>query len=510
MQLQSISGELSLSKSKTLVAWAFQQDKKAVVALKKSGHEEALQLIQDAIDQKRLKAGSKETVFFRACKASAFENLLVVGLGDEKSINEETLRIASAVTVKTLAREKIESAVLLLESFRKLTKSAEAAGRAVAEGALLGNYKFDEFKSKKKEEDQGFKTLFLHLSDKGALQKFEAGVNTGTQMAEATIFTRNLGNTPPNLMTPTILSERAEKACKELKIKFKSLGKKEIKALKMGCFLAVNQGSDEEPRFIVLEYSGAPKTKPPIVLVGKGVTFDTGGISIKPAANMDDMRFDMSGSGAVIGATLALAKLKAKVNVVALAPLTENMPSGKAIKPGDVATSMNGKTVEILNTDAEGRLILADAITYACRNYKPAAILDIATLTGACVVALGNVYGGFFSNNEKLTKTIVETAQQTGEKFWQLPLSEEYADDMKGTYADLSNIGGGKGGGSSQAAAFLAQFVENDIPWAHFDIAGVAYHTGGRIAYNPDKGASGSGVRLLADLAIQLTTKSSS
>jgi leucyl aminopeptidase len=367
-------------------------------------------------------------------------------------------------------------------------------------------YKYDELKSKKKDDKDKAKSLTdvtFFLKDGAALKKVAKGILAGEILGEATNFARDLGNAPSNYMTPTLLAERAQQASKGLGIKFKALGKKECQSLKMGCFLGVNKGSAEEPKFIIMEYSGGKKSEKPIAFVGKGLTFDTGGISIKPSANLEDMKFDMCGGAAVIATIVAIARLKLKVNVVGLVPSTENMPGGAAIKPGDILTAMNGKTVEVNNTDAEGRLILADALVYACEHYKPRAIFDAATLTGACVIALGNVYSGFFAKDAKLLKQIHASSDASGERLWQLPLVDEYVDDMKGTYADLSNISSGKGGGSSTGAAFLSQFVNADIPWAHFDIAPTAYNAS-RYAYNPDKGATGVIVRLFSQLAMDL------
>ncbi|MCC6278741.1 MAG: leucyl aminopeptidase [Oligoflexia bacterium] len=490
----------------TLVLFAAQDDKKLSCDVKGTGFEDAFKLLEDAQAEGKFKGASKEALFFRSCNCSGFKNVLAVGLGAKKSLNEEAVRIGAAIAAKTLVKEKVKSAALALQPLRKLTKTAEGAGRAVSEGFVLGAYKYEEMKSKKKDDKETSKSLsdlYLVLKDSPALKKFEKGVHVGLILAEATNFARDLGNAPSNYMTPTILADRAHEAAKGLGIKFKALGKKECQALKMGCFLGVNKGSHEEPRFIVMEYFGGKKSEKPIAFVGKGLTFDTGGISIKPSANLEDMKFDMCGGAAVIATIVAIARLKLKVNVVGLVPSTENMPGGGAIKPGDVLVAMNGKTVEVNNTDAEGRLILADALAYACDHYSPRAIFDAATLTGACVIALGNVFSGFFTQDSKLLKQINESSQSSGERLWQLPLTEEYVDDMKGTYADLSNISSGKGGGSSTGAAFLSQFVTEGTPWAHFDIAPTAY-SAGRFAYNPDKGATGVIVRLFSQLAMDL------
>jgi leucyl aminopeptidase len=264
----------------------------------------------------------------------------------------------------------------------------------------------------------------------------------------------------------------------------------------------VNQGSDQEPRFIILRYNGAGKGKRPLVFVGKGLTFDCGGISIKPSAAMEEMKYDMCGGANVLGAVIAMAKLKLKVNAVALVPSTENMVNGSATKPGDVHTARNGKTFEVNNTDAEGRLILSDALCFGSEQ-KPELMVDAATLTGAIVVALGNTHTGFFTRNDKLASKIEKAADASGEWVWRMPLTDFHVKDMKGTYADLSNISSGKGAGSATAAAFLEQFVEEGIPWAHFDIAGTAWAVGSRLPYCPKKGASGAILRTFVELARQ-------
>ncbi len=513
MELKCESIAASHSKSQCLVLFASSTGSKMSpqISLDIKGKElsGALALIQKSFSEKRFKGAAKDSVFFRDVNVSGFESMMVVGLGDKKDISEETIRSAGAIVTKTLTKEKMLSATVAIESLRRLTSDAAGSGRALSEGLLLASYKYDELKSKPKGEEAAAKApamvIKFALADKAALMKFADGVDLGEIMSEATNFSRDLGNGPGNYITPTNLAERARTASKGLPIKFQALNKKQIEALKMGSFLGVNQGSTEEPRFIIMEYFGAAKSKKPVVLVGKGLTFDTGGISIKPGAAMEEMKFDMCGGAAVIGTILALAKMKAKVNVVALVPSTDNMPDGNSMKPGDVLTSRNGKTIEVNNTDAEGRLILCDALVYACDHYEPAAIIDAATLTGACVVALGNVFAGFFCKDKNLLKKINEASISSGEKIWQLPLVDAYVDDMKGTYADLSNIAMGvKGGGSSQGAAFLSQFVTEGIPWAHFDIAATAWHLGGRYNYNPDRGASGFAVRLFADLVLSL------
>jgi leucyl aminopeptidase len=304
---------------------------------------------------------------------------------------------------------------------------------------------------------------------------------------------------PGNLMTPAILAKTAADAAKEAKVKATIWDKARIKKERMGGLIGVSNGSEQEPRFIILEYNGAGKGQKPIVLVGKGLTFDSGGISIKPSAAMEEMKYDMCGAANVIGATLAIAKMKLKVNLVCLVASTENMPGPSATKPGDVHTARNGKTFEVNNTDAEGRLVLADALSYAS-ELNPEMIIDAATLTGAILMALGNIHTGYFTRNADLKKQIEAAAERSGEWVWNMPLTDFHVKDMKGTFADLSNISSGKGAGSATAAGFLEQFVGEGIPWAHFDIAGTAWATGNRLPYNPKKGASGAMIRTFVEM----------
>jgi len=299
---------------------------------------------------------------------------------------------------------------------------------------------------------------------------------------------REVANRPGNHCTPTQLAEHAQELAHAMKLKVEVLGRKEIEKLGMGAFLAVAQGSDEAPRFIVLRYQGAAADEAPVVLVGKGITFDTGGISIKPAAEMDEMKFDMGGAASVLGTFRALAELKPRLNVVGLIPTCENMPDGSAYKPGDILTSLSGQTIEVLNTDAEGRLILCDALTYAER-FKPRAVIDIATLTGACVIALGGVRSGLFSSDDQLAQQLLAAGEAALDPCWRMPLDDEYAEGLKTNFADVANVAG-RAAGAVTAAKFLQRFTQN-YPWAHLDVAGTAWKSGAA------KGSTGRPVGLL-------------
>ncbi|HEY3633761.1 MAG TPA: leucyl aminopeptidase [Caldimonas sp.] len=333
-------------------------------------------------------------------------------------------------------------------------------------------------------------TILCQRSEQKAVQQ---GLRQGEAIAAGVTLAREFGNRPGNECTPTWLGQQAKKIGKQLEFDVEVLDRKAIEKLGMGAFLAVAQGSDEPPRFIVARYDGAAKTQAPVVLVGKGITFDTGGISLKPGAEMDEMKFDMCGAASVLGTLAAVASLKARVNLVVLVPTCDNMPSGHAIKPGDVVTSMSGQTIEILNTDAEGRLILCDALTYAER-FKPAVVVDVATLTGACVIALGHHNSGLFSSDDAVAARMLAASQSALDPCWRLPLDEEYDEALKTNFADVANVGG-RPGGAITAAMFLRRFT-GKYPWAHLDIAGTAWKSGAQ------KGATGRPVGLLTHFVL--------
>jgi leucyl aminopeptidase len=419
------------------------------------------------------------------------DRIVLMGLGKEKFLNSEKIRRAAAAGASVMLKAGVKDFVsaLAIKTVNKITPAILA--QAVAEGTYLSGYFFDALKSKK--EKKTITSVTLLSGKRGDEAKVKSGVKKGMILAKSACFARDLINLPGNVATPTYLAEQAKKVASKLNIKCSILGPGAINRLKMGGLAGVAKGSNEPPRFIILEWMKGPKSQKPIVLVGKGLTFDTGGISLKPAGDMHEMKSDMSGGAAVLGALQAAAMLKLKVNLVGLIPSTENMPGGSATKPGDVHTALSGVTMEILNTDAEGRLILADGLAYAGR-YKPDCVVDIATLTGACMVALGSHASGLFSNNEKLLNQILQAGEETGERVWPLPVWKEHEDDLKSQVADLKNIGP-RGGGASTAAAFLKSHVKGN--WAHIDIAGTAYSN--KAHHYIKKGGVGLGVRLLID-----------
>jgi leucyl aminopeptidase len=352
-------------------------------------------------------------------------------------------------------------------------------------------YRFDQMKSEKSEVRRPLRKLTLSVPQRSDLVAGEAAAARGLAIAHGVDLARDLGNLPANVCTPKYLGERALEMAQEFPdIKATVLERKDLEELGMGSFLSVTNGSEEPPRFIIFEYRSSPKKQRPVVLVGKGITFDTGGISLKPGLDMDQMKFDMCGAASVFGTLRAVAELKAKVNVIGLVAACENMPSGRATKPGDVVKSMSGQTIEILNTDAEGRLILADALTYAER-YEPEAVVDIATLTGAMVIALGHVACGVFSNSDTLARSLIAAGEDAYDRAWQFPLWDDYQEALDSNFADFANIGG-RPGGSITAACFLSRFAKK-FDWAHLDIAGVAWKEG------KEKGATGRPVGLLTN-----------
>ncbi len=454
--------------------------------------------INAAVTQGAVTGTASEGVFFREAHAAGARHLLTIGLGDSRNLQPETLRQAAASIVSNLKCAKSRTAAIALESLPHNSLTGDSTLQALTEGLLLSNYAFVQFKENKNPD--GIERIQFVTPSKA--KSFEKGLEIGTTIAECVNFGRWLGDHPGNRMTPATLADETVKAAKGSKLKVNIWDKARIKQEKMGAFMGVAVGSAQDPRFIIMEYTGTSTSKKPICFVGKGLTFDTGGISIKPAGGMEEMKYDMCGGANVIATMLAIARLKLKVNAIGLVPATENMPGGAALKPGDILYARNGKTIEVNNTDAEGRLILADALVYACEQ-KPAMIIDAATLTGAMVVALGNLHTGVFTRNSKLLDRIQKAADTTGEWIWQMPLTDMHARDMRGTYADLSNMSSaGRNAGSATAAAFLEQFIDKDIPWIHCDIAGTGWHTGDRLPYCPRKGASGVMIRTFVQLAI--------
>jgi leucyl aminopeptidase len=424
---------------------------------------------------------------------SDIERILLVGLGKKGELAPAAYRKVLAAAAKSLKDSGAKLAVSLLheaevEGYDLAWKIRQAV--EVLEGNL---YKFTRLKKEADDKPQRLSKLQFLLDSEDQSAEAKLGIRQGLAIANGMNIARDLANLPGNICTPTYLAEQAEQIGRSRKIKVRIFDESDLEALSMGAFLSVSKGSEQPARLIVMEYSGASSKAKPFVLIGKGLTFDAGGISLKPAANMDEMKYDMCGGASVIGALSAIAELELPLNVVGLIPASENLPDGKANKPGDIVTSMSGLTVEILNTDAEGRLLLCDALTYA-KKYEPAAVIDVATLTGACIVALGRHPSGLMSNNEGLAQALTEAGEKAWDRVWRLPLWDEYQEQLKSKFADLANIGG-PDGGTITAGCFLSRFAK-DYPWAHVDIAGTAWRTGN------EKGATGRPVPLLVQYLI--------
>ncbi len=417
-------------------------------------------------------------------------HVLLVGLGKHEEVGLHAWRTAGAVAAREGGRVWADEAIFMLPP----DQQTESVVGAVAEGALLNAYRFTKYRSNDKQKGR-LRTLILGRTASGRSAALTRALKNARLATSAVCLARDLVNEPPSTATASYLSEQATVHCRGEGLKVEVWGKRKIEQMKLAGLLAVNQGSREEPRFIHMRYrpKGRPQRK--VALVGKGITFDSGGLSLKPARSMETMKIDMAGAATVIGVMSVLPELAPDAEVLGLVPTTDNLPDGGAQKPGDVIRYLNGKTVEVMNTDAEGRLILADALLLAGRE-KPDCMINLATLTGACIVALGNEVAGLFSNDEDLTGKLIECSRDAGENLWRLPLTPEYREDIKSQVADIKNVGGGSAGAIT-AALFLQEFV-GDIPWAHLDIAGPAFAAKGH-ALCP-KGGTGFGVRTLLNL----------
>ncbi len=441
--------------------------------------------------------GKKNETLLLYTDRLAASHLLLVGLGDQGSFTPESQRRVVATVARKARSMKLREAAFSLRVPQG--SDTESAARAAAEGAVLGLYRFTRYKTGADSNDGGqFESLDLILDDSAEEEATTRGAEVGAKLAAGTILARDLANEPSNTATPEYLAERAREISGRYGMEATILDRAGIEAEGLTGLAAVGRSALNEPRFIVLEHRKGGDAAP-VVLVGKAVTFDSGGISIKPSAGMEEMKFDMSGGAAVLGAMEAVGSLDLPLNVVALVPATENLPGGAAFKPGDVLKMHSGKTVEILSTDAEGRLILADALSYA-KRYEPAAVIDCATLTGACVVALGNHASGLMGNDEGLISEVKRAGETTGERAWPLPLFEEYTEQIRGDTADIKNTGG-RYGGALTAGAFLKEFA--DYPWVHLDVAGTAFGKKGN-AYTT-KGATGVPARLLVEFLMSRT-----
>ncbi|OWY40183.1 leucyl aminopeptidase [Xenophilus sp. AP218F] len=445
--------------------------------------------ISDVIRHGDMEGKLGTTLVLHSVPHTLCDRVMLVGLGKEREFRAKEYREAVRASIKALTQTSAVEAVSYLSELTVKKHDVEWMIEQAAVVTLDALYRFDRFKSKSDDLAREPRKLTLAVPRRSDLADGEKGLQRGLAIGNGMKLAKDLGNLPGNICTPSYLGEEAQRIAEAFSCEAEVLGQPQIEALGMGSFLSVAKGSVQEPRLIVLKHAGAKdKADKPIVLIGKGITFDSGGISLKPGEGMDEMKYDMCGAATVLGAFRAAVEMKLPLNIVAIVPACENMPNGNANKPGDIVTSMSGQTIEILNTDAEGRLILCDALTYAER-FNPATVIDVATLTGACVVALGHIATGLYSNQDSLARELLAAGEEVADRAWHMPLWDEYQELLKSPFADMANIGG-RPGGSITAACFLSRFAKS-FDWAHLDIAGTGWKSG------KDKGATARPVPLL-------------
>lgn len=494
MKIELEINSLAEIKSEVLIVPIFQEDNLSHPLLSEL-NKLSNGLLALLLETGELKTKKTEISYLYIGKQANISRLILIGAGESAKLSSQTLGQLAASVIRFMISKKLSSSVMLVRNPNNLAK--DLITRHITEAVLLAPYEQNKYQ-KKEEEDFQIDKLALAFEQTIEKPLFDQAVLRGTIVAEAANFARDLVLEPANKLTPKEFARRAGEMANNLGLEFNAIDEEELKKLGMGALLAVSQGSDEPAQLIVLRYRASKSTdSTPIALVGKGITFDSGGICIKPREGMWEMKTDMSGGAAVIGTMAAIAKLKPNVDVLGVVAASENLPSGKAYKPGDVITAYSGKTIEVIDTDAEGRIVLADALHYA-NQQKPSCIIDLATLTGACIIALGNCRAGMMGSDDKLMNELRQASEKAGEKLWQLPLTKEYQDMIKSDIADIKNLGG-RYAGAITAAAFLRAFV-GDTPWAHLDIAGTAWQEENR----PEmaKGPTGYGVRTLVEFIL--------
>jgi leucyl aminopeptidase len=441
-----------------------------------------------------LRGKTGDAVLLADLSGAPCERVIVLGLGNRSAFKRKQYRKALTSALAMLSKTGAKDAISYLGLDEIAEADAYSQARVAVEVVAASHYRIPDHKTTNKRPKPSLTKFGLAVANRGDKSQAERGITHGQAIVSGMSLMRDLANQPASVCTPSYLARAAKNLARDYKkLNVRVLNEAECKRLGMGSFLSVTEGTEQPAAFIVFEYYGAERSKAPVVLVGKGVTFDTGGISLKPPAGMDEMKFDMSGAASVFGTMKAVLELELPINVVGVVPACENMPSGRATKPGDIVKSMSGLTIEVLNTDAEGRLILCDAITYS-RRFKPEVVIDLATLTGACVIALGNHMSGLFSNDDELATELKAAGDRADDRAWHMPIGEEYAEQLKSNFADFANVGG-REGGAITAACFLGKFTEG-LRWAHLDIAGTAYQGGA------NKGSTGRPVPLLVDYLI--------
>ncbi len=499
MNIEVLTGDALGVKTGALVLVSFKGEEGPTGLL--AGADKALDgAISGLIKQGEIKGKPGEAVIVHTLDKLPAARLVIAGLGKRSELTLDKARGMAAETLRFLKRRGIDD--VSIPVFDIPGAAPQDFVQAITEGALLGTYAFRKYITRKENGEGEIKRLVIVAAEDCELSVLRAGVDRGRIVSEAAMRARDMSNEPGNVMTPTRMAEIARKLADEYGLELIILEKDEMQKMGMGALLAVAQGSCQPPKFIVLKYSGRQGDGTDLALVGKGITFDSGGISIKPSEKMGEMKDDMSGGAAVMQAISAIAALKVKLNVVAVVPAVENMPSGSAYRPGDIITAMNGKTIEVISTDAEGRLILADALCYA-NKLGPKAMIDVATLTGACIIALGKVCTGAFGNDQPLVDKVIAAGNQTGEIMWQMPMFEEYKEQNESDVADILNSGG-RAGSAITAAQFLAEFV-GDTKWVHLDIAGTSFAD--KEKKYIVKGGTGVPVRMLVKLAQNMASE---
>lgn len=496
MEFSIKSGSPEKQRTACVVAGVFESRKLTLPAelLDKAGNG----YISDIVRRGDMEGKSGSTLLLHNVPGTLCDRVLLIGLGKEKDFREKEFGNAVRTAVKTLNETGAFDATIFLTELAVKKRSIAWRVRQTAMIALDATYRFDQYKSKKDEVRRPLRKLTLGVERRSELAQAEEALSQGIAIAQGMALTKTLGNLPANVCHPTYLAEQAQAMAGEFKLDCEILERADMAKLGMNSLLSVAQGAHQPPKLIVLHYKGAKAGDKPLVLVGKGVTFDTGGISLKPGADMDEMKYDMCGAASVLGVMQAVARMALPINLTVIVPATENMPGGNATRPGDIVTSMSGQTIEILNTDAEGRLILCDALTYAER-FEPDTVIDVATLTGACVVALGGVASGLFANKDALARELLEAGDEAHDRAWHMPLWDDYQELLKSPFADMANIGG-RWGGAITAACFLSRYTKK-YDWAHLDIAGTAWKSGA------DKGATGRPVPLLLHYILQRAGK---
>ncbi len=487
MKISSESTKPSKKKTSMLCAFVLENSNE-VFGIEKI-NEKINTALKDAVKETKGKIGTMSTISTLGLISP--KKILIVGLGPKNKLSSDVIRnVSGKIAQKARSMGLSEFSIIIPD---RLSIDSNSLISAVVEGSILSMYSFDTYKKEKNEKSPNLSILVSNSKNaKKIISKAEVE-------SQGVVYTRSIANLPPNDCPPSRLASFANAVATKNRLKCKIFSKSELKKKGFGGITAVGQGSKNEPKLIILEHFKGRKNDKPIVIVGKAVTFDTGGISLKPGDKMDEMKFDKCGGCTVLGIMKAVSELKLPINVVGIIPSVENMPGGESYRPGDIIRLYSGKTAEILNTDAEGRLILADALSYGIKQYSPKSIIDFATLTGACIVALGNNVAAIVSNNQKLSDNLKKSSKKTSEEIWELPINDDYMDMIKSSVADMRNIGMGRSAGTITAAAFLANAVDN-TPWAHIDIAGTAWtqDASKKKSYNP-KGATGFGVRLILD-----------